>query len=853
MGFNEVPPITMNHAKSPTAAVRRAVESLESRRLMHGGFDATFNFQPEGSPVAPGTIADYGYAYNDRGNGHTYGWNGDARGIMRDRNKTSDQRLDTVAQIQQSGALYRWELAVPNGQYEVTITAGDSKYLDGEHHIAAEGTRVMYGVQSAKKQYLNTTKLITVTDGKLTISPESTGVNSKMISVGVKSHHDAADLPSVSVHATKASLYEAGADSQATLLFSRTGDTDEPLVVHVAWSGSAGTKDFRGRGTEVTIPAGQNSAVYTLTGRDDQVGEATETAKVVIVPGDDYNPSADKNAAVSLFDGRTPDQPPSGKPKVSVVASDAFASEDGDLGEYTITRDVATDALSIFWNWSSLATSADYQIGIVRPGGTTFTARPNTINFEIGQTEIRLRLRAIDDSAAEGNEHATLNLIASTGAYTVNPDAASAAIRIADNDGTSARPVITIAATDGHATEGGNTGAMRLTRTGDLSASMVVELAWSASAGSGDVNRPGTVTFAAGSSTATITLTATDDALAESDETATATIVTGAAYSVGSPATASILIHDNDSPPPAGSFSNINWSTTSSPPIVLCETTSIVIDNQLYLFGGFTANFRPQKVAYRFDGQTWTRLKDTPVAFTQPGHTLVDGKVWVAGGYIGKDTGGQTFGTSDVRIYDPATDSWSMGPSLPAARATGNMVKVGRKLYFIGGETANRASDSNQMFVYDLDNTSAGWKTGPSMPMARNRAAAVVVDSRIFILGGQNGFDGNLVAHDEIQIFDTAANTWSVGARMLPAVRTHVMNSAQYYKGRIILVTGENAHDKPQNNVWSIDPSTLVTTALNPFPDSRFTTATGIVNGKLYAIGGYRGGIATQGYVGTFV
>lgn len=603
----------MRAARDPIACFQR----LERRQLLSGDLDVTFNFQPAGTPTANGTVADFGDVFGDRRNRYAYGWNVDSRDIMRDRNKIADQRLDTVAQIQQDGETHTWELQVPDGQYDVTLTSGDSRYLDGQHDIDAEGVRVMYGVQSKKKPFLEATKLITVTDGRLTISPESGGVNAKLNSVRIVSHRDGqpSTAPLVSVQAIDASMHEEGVDTAGSIRFTRSGgDVSEELTVAFDWSGSAGTKDFRGRPNNIVFAAGSSVATLPLNARRDDVAEATETAKLTLLPMLGYRVGSPASASVTVFNG--------------------------------------TD-----------------------------------------------------------------------------------------------------------------------------------------------------------SPTAT--------------------------------------------PPASPVFSDIHWSATNSPPAVFSETTSAVVGNALYLFGGFTANFSPQKNVYRFDGKSWTRLMDAPVAFTQPGAAVVDGKVWFAGGYIGNGSGGQTFGTRNVLIYNPAADSWSVGPSLPSARSTGNLVKVGRKLYFIGGETANRAADASTMFVYDLDHSSAGWITGPSMPLARNRAAAIVVDTKVYILGGQIGFDSGLTAHDEIQVFDTQANTWTIGANKLPAVRTHVMNSAQYLGGKIILVTGENAHDKPQNTVWSIDPSTLVTTALSPFPDARFTTATGIVDGKLYAIGGYHGGIASQGYVGT--
>jgi N-acetylneuraminic acid mutarotase len=838
----------------PTPApIRRAVENLEPRRLLHGEFDVTFNFQPEGSPLAPNAVPDYGYTYGDRGNGYAYGWNIDSRGIMRDRNKTPDQRLDTVAQLQQNGESHVWELEIPNGQYEVTLFAGDSKYLDGQHHIDAEGTRVMYGVQSTRKQYLKATKIIDVQDGRLTISPESSGVNSKLISVDVKSFHPAGEaLPIVSI-ATITNVAEEGVSNGVVRVSRSADDISADLVVGLDWSGSAGKKDIKARPASVTIPAGSAFVDISIIPIDDALDEALETAAITIRPAGNYQATDKVFTTVTIKGDEAVVGPEPTKPTVTVIASDDSAGEDGDEGEYQLTRDQTSGSLTVTWTWSSLATSADYQIGRVTNNGTTFTARPNTITFANGESEIRLRLRAIDDTAVEGNEHATLNL-ATSSAYVIGSGFASASILIRDNDpAPTTKSNVTIAATDSEATEGGGTAAITLTRTGGTqTGTLVVPLTWSGSAGSADLNRPSSVTFAAGASTATIILTATDDALVESDETATATIAADAAYTVGSPAAASVTIHDNDTVAP-GTFTNINWSTTSSPPVVFSETTSATIDNKLYLFGGFNGVFSPQKNVYRFDGTTWTRMNDSPVAFTHVGSTEVDGKVWFAGGYLGNGSGGQIFGTTNVRIYDPSNDTWANGPSLPSARAAGSMVKVDRKLYYFGGEVANRTSDSTTMWALDLDNQSAGWVAKASMPMARNHVPAVASNGKIIVLGGQTGYDGNLVARDDIQLYDVASNTWTVSSKKLPGARSHTVSATLLYQGKIIMVGGESAHDVPQKNVWAIDPSTLVTTALNNFPTERFSAAMGIVNGKLYVIGGYRGGIATQGYVGTFV
>ena len=110
-----------------------------------------------------------------------------------------------------------------------------------------------------------------------------------------------------------------------------------------------------------------------------------------------------------------------------------------------------------------------------------------------------------------------------------------------------------------------------------------------------------------------------------------------------------------------------------------------------------------------------------------------------------------------------------------------------------------------------------------------------------------------LVAKNDIQLYDPASDSWTVATAKLPAVRSYTINSTQYVRGRIVMVTGETGHNQPVNTVWSIDPSTLATTALGTFPDARLSAASGVLNDKLYLFGGYKGAIATTAYVGTFV
>src|SRR4029077_20546969 len=115
-----------------------------------------------------------------------------------------------------------------------------------------------------------------------------------------------------------------------------------------------------------------------------------------------------------------------------------------------------------------------------------------------------------------------------------------------------AAPVITITASDANASEvGSDTGTFRLPGTGSNALELAdVHLQVSGTADPGnDYTSPNLtggpndrVTFAAGSSTATVTVTPVSDTLVESSETVIVTVAAAANYLVGTPNAATVNI-----------------------------------------------------------------------------------------------------------------------------------------------------------------------------------------------------------------------------------------------------------------------------------------------------------------------
>ena len=132
------------------------------------------DFGPSGTVVPAGYVLDTGGMYTaSRGPGwirQTTSTPVSITANTRDRNKVTDQRLDTLIAMQSSTPA-RWEAAVQNGIYDVTVAVGDVAFPSGsKHRITVESTRVISDfVPSSKNPTATVTSRVRVADGKITL------------------------------------------------------------------------------------------------------------------------------------------------------------------------------------------------------------------------------------------------------------------------------------------------------------------------------------------------------------------------------------------------------------------------------------------------------------------------------------------------------------------------------------------------------------------------------------------------------------------------------------------------------------------------------------------------------------
>ncbi|REJ43087.1 MAG: calcium-binding protein [Microcystis flos-aquae TF09] len=224
-------------------------------------------------------------------------------------------------------------------------------------------------------------------------------------------------------------------------------------------------------------------------------------------------------------------------PSITLAVSPASVTEDGTANLiYTFTRSgVTTNPLTVNYTLGGTATlNTDY----------TRTGTTNTVTFAAGSSTATVTVDPTADTIVESNETVILTLAAGTG-YTIGtPNAATGTI---NNDDTS----VTLAVSPASVTEDGTANLIyTFTRSGVTTNPLTVNYTLGGTATlNTDYTRTGTtntVTFAAGSSTATVTVDPTADTIVESNETVILTLAAGTGYTIGTPNAATGTINNDD-------------------------------------------------------------------------------------------------------------------------------------------------------------------------------------------------------------------------------------------------------------------------------------------------------------------
>ena len=341
--------------------------------------------------------------------------------------------------------------------------------------------------------------------------------------------------PTVSITATGPKASESGGHGEFTI--TRTGPTAASLPVIFRVQGLARPiLDYLSIGSGVLIPSGQSSVTIPLIAVDDLVVEGTENVLVRLEANPAYTIGLGL-AEVAILDNDVPDV--SGATLVSVIRT-------LDVVEF-FSDGIRTNLPGVFTVFRSGPTAApltvNYTVGGTAQGGVDYTGLPGTVTIPAGASSVAVAVYTIDDGLVEGTETVILTLSPS-GNYLVGV-APSATMLILDND-----PTVSVEAIDALASETGDPGLFRFTRTGPTTAPLLVSFQVAGADPGLDYAIIGTsIVIPAGASFVDLPILPIDDTLFEGAETVDLRLAKLNSYIVGN-GIAQVTIDDDDVPPP---------------------------------------------------------------------------------------------------------------------------------------------------------------------------------------------------------------------------------------------------------------------------------------------------------------
>ena len=440
---------------------------------------------------------------------------------------------------------------IPQSAQAVSVSydTRDGTAIAGEDYVAVAGGTLSFSAGQTSR-----TITVTVTNDTLDEDEEtfevvlSNPVNAELAASATATGtiEDNDNEPSLSISNVSAS--EADGKIDFTVRLNRA--SGKAITVDYETSGAPdggtaiqGTDYTRARGT-LSIPANTSTGTISVLLRDDSLDEDHETFTLELTGA--TNASLSSTPSRNTATGTIEDDD-----DLPVLSIEGGRAVEADGAEVTFTVTLAPQSgREVAVNWATSGDTATHN--------QDYQGDSGTLTFSAGETSKTIAVEVTDDSLDELVEEAFTVRLTSPRNATLSPDAFRATGTIVDDDGV---PSLSIG--DARANEG--------TRSISFTVSLIPQSEQAASisydtrdgtaiAGEDYVAvAGGTLSFSAGQTSRTITVTVTNDTLDEDEETFEVVLSNPVNAELAASATATGTIEDNDNEPSL-SISNVSAS-----------------------------------------------------------------------------------------------------------------------------------------------------------------------------------------------------------------------------------------------------------------------------------------------------
>jgi N-acetylneuraminic acid mutarotase len=201
---------------------------------------------------------------------------------------------------------------------------------------------------------------------------------------------------------------------------------------------------------------------------------------------------------------------------------------------------------------------------------------------------------------------------------------------------------------------------------------------------------------------------------------------------------------------------------------------------------------------------------------------------------------------NSAQLTNSGESFWSNGPDLPSLITEHSAVVLEGKIYIIGGVDLVEGGRTDVVRVFDI--TSNQWSIAPPLPIPLDHTGVSTDGRKIYVVGGFTGRDMKIPS-DRLFIYDPIQNNWQEGTPMPTArgaLTADFINGVLYTVGGVGGV-GSSRTPVATNEVY--DPMSNSWSETTPMPTARHHHASVVANGQLYIIGGRILGDGVKSYI----
>ena len=185
------------------------------------------------------------------------------------------------------------------------------------------------------------------------------------------------------------------------------------------------------------------------------------------------------------------------------------------------------------------------------------------------------------------------------------------------------------------------------------------------------------------------------------------------------------------------------WTQKADMPTPRSYLSTSVMDGKIYAIGGMSSSTEQGRLetveVYDPATDTWAKTESINHARSCAAISVVNGEIYAMGGrgWSGIQSEPDPY-LSSVEVFNLKTNQWQKRTEMPAPKTSHTASVIDGKIYVIGGYIQEGKKLKNLPTIESYDPTTDRWTQEPEMLIGKSGHTTEVIDGKIYIFGGDS-------------------------------------------------------------------------------------------------------------------